>query len=136
MDCFALVAEPPTCPPFSFTVVVEGLKILHPSGAFMMDVEGQEGSRLDGAETLHHQDQREHEAAAAGPRELIVFAGETLSFLTGGQLRAPVHYVDERFMGKPRVSMPFFVRGRPDALLRPACVEAAGGKSESMTQAE
>ena len=37
--------------------------------------------------------------------------------MTRGKVRAPLHYVDEREMGKARLSMPFFTRCRPQAKL-------------------
>ena len=37
--------------------------------------------------------------------------------MTKGRIRAPLHYVDERDMGKARISMPFFTRCRPSAKL-------------------
>ena len=70
-----------------------------------------------------------HSGVVCGPRELIVFAGETLAFLTGGRIRAPVHYVDERFPGKPRISMPFFLRAKPEA-------ELFGGDGTKLSQVE
>lgn len=46
-------------------------------------------------------------------------AGEALGVASRGTLRPPVHYVDERFVGQPRVSFPFFLRPRPDAVITP-----------------
>mmetsp|Transcript_27467 Transcript_27467/g.42879 ORF Transcript_27467/g.42879 Transcript_27467/m.42879 type:complete len:159 (+) Transcript_27467:83-559(+) len=62
------------------------------------------------------------EAASLVPEEkfdrFVLFAGETLGRLTGGKIRAPLHYVDERILGVPRISFPFFMRARPDALIQ------------------
>ena len=44
-----------------------------------------------------------------------VFAGEALALVSRGRVRAPLHYVDDRVMGQPRVSLPFFLRPRPNA---------------------
>jgi hypothetical protein len=50
----------------------------------------------------------------------LLFAGETLSFLTGGALQAPLHRVPwvERGAQPPRCAAPFFLRAAPWALLR------------------
>mmetsp|Transcript_52059 Transcript_52059/g.161894 ORF Transcript_52059/g.161894 Transcript_52059/m.161894 type:complete len:499 (-) Transcript_52059:90-1586(-) len=48
----------------------------------------------------------------------VVFAGETLGNLSRGKIRAPLHYVDEYVIGRPRISMPFFTRARPDSKIR------------------
>jgi len=48
---------------------------------------------------------------------VVVMCGETLGRLSRGRVRAPLHYVDERVMGQARISMPFFLRARPDAKL-------------------
>ena len=85
-----------------------GLMLLPPSGIGMIDVEREEG-----------QDKSSHKYNVDPfvPSEVIIFAGETLGYLTRGKLRAPVHYVDERYMGQARISMPFFLRARPDAFI-------------------
>ena len=75
---------------------VPGLMIFHETQG-MMDVE------------------RVQSGEEEGPDELIVFAGEALGLITGGRIRAPVHYVDESFIGQPRFSFPFFLRPRPEA---------------------
>ena len=52
----------------------------------------------------------------------LVFAGETLSFLTSGRIAAPVHFVPPTPAmpdSPPRRSMPFFLRSAPEALLTP-----------------
>lgn len=52
--------------------------------------------------------------------EWLLFAGETLAFLTAGALQAPVHRVPwvERGARPPRCAAPFFLRAAPWALLR------------------
>ncbi|MEW5307719.1 MAG: hypothetical protein WDW36_010096 [Sanguina aurantia] len=84
------------------------------------------------------------QAMRPAPLILIVFAGEALGLATRGAVRAPVHYVDERFMGVPRVSLPFFLRPRPDVDINlsgcplPASAPAAshvGGKGAAASQA-
>jgi len=55
------------------------------------------------------------------PSSWIVFAGETLGFLTGGKIGAPLHmvpYVD-RSGGAHRYSAPFFLRAGPETVLVP-----------------
>lgn len=44
--------------------------------------------------------------------------------------RAPLHWVDERRMGWPRISMPFFLRARPTARI-PAFPDAAAAAAEA-----
>ena len=61
--------------------------------------------------------------------------GETLARLTKGRVRAPLHYVEERDIGKPRYSMPFFVRGRPAAKLLDENVSIANFMEEVVTTA-
>ncbi|TMW64852.1 hypothetical protein Poli38472_009019 [Pythium oligandrum] len=58
----------------------------------------------------------------AGPLHFSVFAGETLGFITNGLVRAPLHRVPA--IGVPtedgrRMSMPYFLRARPEACLNP-----------------
>lgn len=55
------------------------------------------------------------EEALLGEGEIVVFAGDALGFLTAGRIPALVHWV----MGteRERLSMPFFLRPRPDAML-------------------
>lgn len=48
------------------------------------------------------------------PNELIVFPGETLGLITNGLIRASLHCVSQ---SKPRMSMPFFLRARPESIL-------------------
>jgi len=51
------------------------------------------------------------------PQEWIVFAGETLGYLTSGAVRAPIHrvpWVDHSTVEVPRMSMPFFLRADPN----------------------
>ena len=50
---------------------------------------------------------------------LLVFAGDALSMLTGGRLPALMHWVRPPREGD-RISMPYFLRPRRDALLSPA----------------
>ncbi|PNH03816.1 hypothetical protein TSOC_010086 [Tetrabaena socialis] len=45
--------------------------------------------------------------------------GETLGVGTRGRLVPMVHFVDERFAGLRRISMPFFLRPRPNADIIP-----------------
>lgn len=61
---------------------------------------------------------RPEEELAEG--ECLLFAGETLAFLTAGALQAPVHHVPwvERGARPPRCAAPFFLRAPPWALLR------------------
>ena len=55
------------------------------------------------------------------PDELILFAGDALGYLTQGQVRPLLHWVEPpRAAGSTRMSMPFFLRPRLDALLEPA----------------
>jgi len=54
--------------------------------------------------------------------EWLVFSGETLSFLSGGLLRAPLHrvpWVSRAANETRRCSMPFFLRAAPSAELIP-----------------
>jgi hypothetical protein len=58
-----------------------------------------------------------------GPDEWVVFAGETIGFMTNGRLNAPIHrvpWVDTG--GAFRCSMPFFLRASPSAELLQADV--------------
>ena len=50
--------------------------------------------------------------------DLLLFAGDALSFLTGGRVPPLLHWV-EPTIGSPRISMPFFLRPRLNALLDP-----------------
>jgi hypothetical protein len=53
--------------------------------------------------------------------DCVLLAGETLAFLTGGAVKAPIHRVPwvERQPGSPpRLSAPFFLRAHPAARLR------------------
>lgn len=81
-----------------------GLVALHPTGLHWSNVE----------------------AEGQGPGScLVAFLGETMARLLSSPaskvqgLRAPVHLVDERFVGLPRFSTPFFLRARPDAMISP-----------------
>lgn len=91
-------------------------------------------------ETLAWRHAERDALAAPGMCDALVFAGETLSFLTAGRVQAIVHKVglphapDARGLSaEARYSMPFFARARPDAVLRPllphgfAEVQAGGG---------
>ena len=56
-----------------------------------------------------------------GREDWLVFGGETLSFLTGGEVQAPIHRVpwtQPESDGRLRVSMPFFLRARQAAVDR------------------
>merc|ERR1712014_275916 len=60
-----------------------------------------------------------HPEKELGPNEWIAFPGETLGFMSGGKIRAPVHrvpWIDDR-PGPPRLSAPFFLRAAPGAEL-------------------
>lgn len=46
--------------------------------------------------------------------------------------RAPLHYVDERFPGAPRISTPFFLRARPEAAFADGLAVAAFVEGEVM----
>ena len=52
--------------------------------------------------------------------ELTVFAGEQLSYLTRGAIQAALHRVPPPPAGTNRLSLPFFVRARHQAVLVPA----------------
>lgn len=70
------------------------------------------------------------ESELQSPREWVVFAGETMSYLTNGALPAPIHGVqdpcnidtvvtfEDRQQLPRRCSAPFFLRAAPDAELR------------------
>ena len=78
---------------------VPGLTVLHPDASRWVDVESGDT----------------HTTPYPPPTSSIylhVFSGECLSLLTGGRVRAAVHYVEER-VGVPRISMPFFLRPNP-----------------------
>lgn len=54
------------------------------------------------------------------PNEWMVFAGETLAFMTGGCFRAPIHrvpWINREDGTPPRVAAPFFLRAAADATL-------------------
>jgi isopenicillin N synthase-like dioxygenase len=55
------------------------------------------------------------------PDHLLVFAGDALSYLSGGRLLALMHEVTPPPSAAPRLSMPFFLRARRMAYLDPAC---------------
>lgn len=59
------------------------------------------------------------EAELGDETEWLLFAGETLAFLTGGQLHAPLHRVPwvERGSRPARCATPFFLRAAPWAVL-------------------
>ena len=60
------------------------------------------------------------------PDEVLLFAGDALGYLTGGRVKPLLHWVaPPRADGPARMSMPFFLRPRLDALLDQAA--AAGG---------
>jgi len=56
-----------------------------------------------------------------GPNQVLVFAGDALSFLTAGRIPALVHWVipTDAYDPAGRLSMPFFLRPRLSALLTP-----------------
>eukprot|EP00741_Cyanophora_paradoxa_P007010 tig00001067_g6782.t1 len=64
---------------------------------------------------------RDLEEGPSAPADCLLFAGETLGYVTGGDLRPPLHFVadDEGDPGAPRLSAPFFLRARPASLLAP-----------------
>ena len=64
------------------------------------------------------------------PGQLLVFAGDALSFLTAGKLPALVHWVDAPPADEPRYSTPFFLRPRLDAILDPASVASSRRSSD------
>jgi isopenicillin N synthase-like dioxygenase len=64
--------------------------------------------------------------AHMAPDELLLFAGDALSFLSRGRIPALVHWVEAPPGEAPRFSMPFFLRPRLDALLDPDGAAAAG----------
>ena len=52
--------------------------------------------------------------------QLILYPGDTLSYLSGGRVLALMHEVDTPPAGAPpRLSIPYFLRARRDATLRP-----------------
>lgn len=53
------------------------------------------------------------------PGEVILFAGDALSYLTAGALPALMHRVVPDGTGIPRLSAPFFLRGKRGDQLRP-----------------
>eukprot|EP00455_Lapot_gusevi_P025026 TRINITY_DN2620_c0_g1_i2.p1 TRINITY_DN2620_c0_g1~~TRINITY_DN2620_c0_g1_i2.p1 ORF type:complete len:439 (-),score=41.54 TRINITY_DN2620_c0_g1_i2:18-1334(-) len=74
---------------------------------------------LPGLVTLHPNCTQWIDAeTSANETHISLFAGETLSKLCDGQIRPVLHFVDERFNGTPRFSVPFFLRGRPDAFIK------------------
>ena len=78
---------------------LRGLMVFNSNEGIMLDVEADQSGDL---------------------HELICFPGEALGLITGGRVKAPVHYVEEGgLMGRPRFSFPFFLRPRPEADLSP-----------------
>lgn len=63
----------------------------------------------------------DHPEVGLPPNEWLVFAGETLGFMTGGEVRAAIHKVP--WVEGSRVSMPYFLRPHSDSMLG-----APGGK--------
>jgi len=61
-----------------------------------------------------------------GPMDVLVFAGETLAFLTGGVITAPLHAVPFVDTTDRRCSAPFFLRAAPEA-------ELASPRGDSVT---
>ncbi|RHY49936.1 hypothetical protein DYB30_010926 [Aphanomyces astaci] len=58
----------------------------------------------------------------ASPLHFSVFAGETLGYLTNGLIQAPLHRVPATVVADEasrRMSMPYFLRARPEACLNP-----------------
>ena len=64
--------------------------------------------------------------AHIGSDQLLLFAGDALSFLSGGRMPALVHWVDAPSGDEPRFSFPFFLRPRQDAHLNPASTRRLG----------
>ncbi len=66
---------------------------------------------------------------ACEPREgaFIVNVGDCLAQLTGGEYKSSLHRVVNR-TGRARYSVPFFVEGNPEFVVRPLGVEEEGGK--------
>ena len=83
---------------------------------------------------------RKHDGKAIFPEEgmrrgeVILFAGDALSFLTAGRVPALVHWV-AKTADEQRLSMPFFLRPRPAALLTPPA-SADGPLIATMCQRE
>jgi hypothetical protein len=66
--------------------------------------------------------------ADAAPTHFSVFAGETLGFLTHGVIKAPLHRVPPISVeseAQRRMSMPYFLRTRPETVLNPKADSAA-----------
>jgi isopenicillin N synthase-like dioxygenase len=64
---------------------------------------------------------------SATPLYFSVFAGETLGLLTHGVISAPLHRVPPICVGaeaERRMSMPYFLRAKPDACLNPNAATA------------
>ncbi|KAF0694001.1 Aste57867_15082 [Aphanomyces stellatus] len=58
----------------------------------------------------------------AGELHFSVFAGETLGYITNGLIQAPLHRVPATVVddeAQRRMSMPYFLRARPEACLNP-----------------
>lgn len=61
--------------------------------------------------------------------EVLVFAGDALGFLTSGRVRPLLHWVTPPPpLGASRISLPFFLRPRLDALLDPAAASSGEDK--------
>lgn len=71
------------------------------------------------------------EGSGLGAGQLLLFAGDSLSLLSGGRVPALMHEVVSG--AAPRLSMPFFLRPRQDALLAPP---AGGGAAVRMLDLE
>lgn len=69
--------------------------------------------------------------AHMAPGTMLVFAGDALGLLTHGRVPALVHWVSSPSRGEARISLPFFLRPRLDALL-----DCQGAPGLSMCQRE
>jgi len=72
----------------------------------------------------------------ADPHSWNIFIGETLgrAFATEDvNLPAVLHYVYEWNRGEPRYSMPYFMRGRPNAVLGESYIKNAIAPNETET---
>lgn len=64
-----------------------------------------------------------------GADQLLLFAGDALSYLSAGRLLPLLHDVRPPPRGAPRLSMPFFLRARRAALLQPGRASPGIGAS-------
>ena len=118
-----------------------GLALLHPSGGRWVDAEA--GARAGhyfafAGECLPRlvalSKRPTAPAGAAGPASVSPCEHCLLAAtapVPPPQLRAPLHFVDERYCGTPRFSFPFFLRARPDARLLAPLAAAAEAPAEA-----